>query len=147
VILTFYRGRWCPYCNVELRSLQRTLDEFKSLGASLLALSPQTVEHTQAFAEEAPLRFRVLADVNLQVAKQFGVVYTLNNHATKMFDAFGITMDLFNGSENKEELPLPATYIIAPDRTISFVFIDADYTKRAEPADVIAALRDLKQAS
>ncbi len=149
VILSFHRGRWCPYCNLELRAMQKTLDQFKELGATLLAISPQTVEVTQSFASEMPLKFHVLSDKGGQVAKQFGLVYKLNDDYQAALKSVGVDLkaDHGGGDDFTPELSIPATYIVAQNRKIVYAFVDADYTKRASPAELIDILKQIKQGT
>lgn len=147
VILSFYRGRWCPYCNLELRALQRQLDAFKELGASLFAISAQTVEITRSFASEVPLKFQVLSDKGSRVARQYGLVYKLNDDYSQALSSLGVDLkgDQGGGDDYRDELPIPATYIVAPSGKIVYAFIDADFTKRASPAELIDILKQLQQ--
>lgn len=148
VILSFYRGRWCPYCNLELRALQKQLDTFKELGATLMAISPQTVEVTQKFATEVPLKYEVLADVGAQVARSYGLVYTLNDDYSNTLASLGVTLAEDNGgAQYQSELPIPATYVVAQSGKIVYAFVDADFTKRASPAELIDILKQIKQGS
>lgn len=148
VILSFFRGKWCPYCNLELRALQKQLDQFNELGATLLAISPQTVETTKSFAADAPLKFQVLADVGAVVARQFGLVYKLTDDYASALSSIGVNLrEDHGGAENAMELPVPATYIVAPSKRIVYAFVDADYTKRAEPAELLDVLRQIKRGT
>jgi peroxiredoxin len=148
VILSFFRGKWCPYCNLELRALQKQLDQFKELGATLLAISPQTVEATKSFALDAPLKFEVLADKGALVARQFGLVYKLTDDYASALTSIGVNLNQDHGGEAYgHELPVPATYIVAPSKRIVYAFVDADYTKRAEPAELLDVLRQIRQGS
>lgn len=142
VILSFYRGRWCPFCNLELKALKRALDEFKEQGATLVAISPMTIEQVKASSEGSSPDFEVASDLGNNVARQFGLVFTMNDELSGAFDAFGLHLKEYNG-DDANQLPIPATYVIAPDGKIAFSFVDPDWTKRAEPADVLAALKSL----
>lgn len=140
-IVTFYRGSWCPYCNIQLRSYQNHMDEIRALGASLVAISPE--KPTDADAEDAPnYEFHVLSDAGNDVADAFGIRYRLPDD---LIEAFGGRLDLaeYNG-DGSWTLPLGATYVIDRDGTIAHAFLTADYRERAEPADLIGALKKLK---
>ena len=140
-IVTFYRGSWCPYCNIQLRSYQQHLSEITALGATLVAISPE--KPTPADAQDAGgYEFHVLSDAGNEVADAFGIRYRLPQD---LIDAFGGRLDLaqYNG-DGSWTLPLGATYVIDTDGTIVHAFVTADYRKRAEPADLIEALRKLK---
>ena len=140
VILTFYRGGWCPYCNLELRAYQTLLPEIEAAGATLVAVSPQTPDASLTTQEKKDLTFTVLSDEGNAVARQFGLVHTLPADLVAAYDQFGLDVAGSNGDASGD-LPLPATYVIDPDGTIRYAFVDADYTKRAEPSEVLASLQ------
>ena len=142
VVISFYRGGWCPYCNLELKALQAKLPEIKALGAQLVAISPETPDTSLSTAEKNELNFEVLSDVGNQVAKSLGLVFTLPEELRPIYSQFGIDIPAHNG-DRTFELPLPATYVIAADGTVALAFADADYTQRLDPSQVVAALKDL----
>lgn len=142
VVLAFYRGAWCPYCAIELHALQARLGEITEAGATLVAVSPQTPDNSLSTAEKLDLTFPVLSDVGNVVARSFGLVFSLPEDLRTVYDGFGIDLPAANG-DLTFELPVPATFVIAADGTVAWRFADADYTKRAEPDDVIAALASL----
>lgn len=143
VVLIFYRGGWCPYCNIQLRAYQRALDEITALGGQLLAISPQLPDGSLSTAELNKLSFDVLSDLGNRVAKAFGLVYELPEQLREVMRANGKALSELNGDDSWE-LPLPATYVIAPDRRIALAAIELDYRERLAPEDVIAALRSLR---
>ena len=142
VILNFYRGGWCPYCNLELNAYQKLLPDINELGASFVAISPQTPDNSLSTAEKYELKFQVLSDVGNKLADQFGLVFKLPTELQELYNKFGISLPKFNGDESWE-LPMPGTYVIDKDGTVSYAFADADYTKRAEPDEVIAKLQEI----
>lgn len=143
VILTWYRGGWCPYCNITLNHLQEKLPEFKKAGATLLALTPELPDKSLSTSEKNNLEFTVLSDIGNKVGKQYGVVYTLTAPLATMYEAgFGLHQN--NGDESNE-LPLAATYVIDKNGIIKYAFLNEDYKNRAEPKEIIAALNKLKQ--
>ena len=142
VVLAFYRGAWCPYCAIELHALQGRLGEITEAGATLVAISPQTPDNSLSTAEKLDLTFPVLSDVGNVVARSFGLVFSLPEDLRTVYDGFGIDLPAANG-DRTFELPVPATFVIAADGTVAWRFADADYTKRAEPDEVIAALASL----
>ncbi len=142
VILTWYRGGWCPYCNITLNRLQKELPKFQQLGASLLALSPELPDSSITTKEKNALTFEVLSDVGNQVARQYGVVYKLPDPIATAYQN-GFDLHKYNGDES-DELPLSATYVIAQDGTIKFAFLDAEYRNRAEPSEIIKVLKKLQ---
>jgi len=143
VVLTWYRGGWCPYCNIQLRGLQRALPAFKEAGATLVALSPQTPDNSLSTVEKNKLDFVVLSDKGNAAARGFGIAYKLPKEVA---EAFRGRLDLakVNGDDSLE-LPLAATYVIDAHGVVRWAFVDADYRKRAEPSDVVRALEQLKK--
>ncbi len=138
VVLTWYRGGWCPYCNIALAAMQRHLPQIHRRGAQLVALTPELPDHTLTTKEKATLQFQVLSDVGNSVARDYGIVFTMTDGvAGAMRERH--TTHLRNGDES-DELPLAATYVIDRDGTITYAFLDADYRKRAEPSRIIDAL-------
>ena len=144
VVLNFYRGGWCPYCNLELKAYKNRLPEIEELGASLVAISPQTPDNSLSTAEKNELEFQVLSDVGNKTADQFGLVFTLAEELHDLYKSFGLDIPKFNGDDTWE-LPMPGTYVLDKDGTVKYAFADADYTKRAEPEDVISTLKDIKE--
>lgn len=142
IVLTFYRGGWCPYCNLELKAYQDILSDIHAQGATLVAITPETPDNSLSTIEKNGLKFEVLTDEGAAYAKALGLVFSLPNSLRPLYEKFGIDIQKHNG-EGRFELPLAATYIIKNDGIISYSFVDADYTKRAEPADVLAALKDI----
>ncbi|MDH2904295.1 MAG: peroxiredoxin-like family protein [Actinomycetota bacterium] len=139
VVLVFYRGGWCPYCSMELRALQARLGEITSAGATLVAVSPQTPDASMSTLEKLELSFPVLSDVGNEVARSYGLVFSLPEDLREVYSGFGLDLPAANGDDTFE-LPIPATYIIDSSGKVVWRFVDADYTKRADPDDVIAAL-------
>jgi peroxiredoxin len=139
VIISFYRGNWCPYCNLELKALNDHLPEFKTHNAQLVAISPQLPDETLSSAQKNALEFDVLSDINNKVAEQFGLLFTLDERIVALYSQFGIDFEKYYGNKSYK-LPLPATYIINQKGIITYAFLNEDYTLRAEPTDVLAAL-------
>ena len=140
LVISFYRGRWCPYCVAELESLQAVLPQIQAAGASLVAISPQTPKHSGFTADQHELRFPVLSDPGNWVARQFGLAYRLPQELEQLYRAIFINLPNSNGDQSWE-LPLPATYILERDGAVCYVFADADHMRRAEPAEVLERLR------
>ncbi|KAI0557810.1 alkyl hydroperoxide reductase [Gracilaria domingensis] len=145
VVITWYRGGWCPYCNMTLRVFTQHNDEIEGLGAKLVALTPETADESLSMAEKNELKFEVLSDDGLSVADKFGVMFTVPDDIKKMYTGFGIDLDNINGNEGKRmaRLPAPATYVIDKKGVIQYAFADLDYTKRAEPSEVMKVLKKL----
>lgn len=146
VVLVFYRGGWCPYCNLTLRALQKSLDAIRGNGAQLVAISPQEPDQSLSTAEKNDLTFEVLSDVQNKVAKSFGLVFKLPNDLVKLYGEFGIDLKKANG-DDRNELPLAATFVVAKNGTIEHAFVDADYKKRMEPAEIVSVLKKLAVAT
>ena len=125
-----------------MSALQQLLEEIRSLGADLVAISPELPDSSHVTAEKNNLTFHVLSDVGNSVAKKFGLVFQLPPDLREMYQSLGIDLPAHNGDQS-HELPLPATYVIDRGGVIRAVFADADYVKRMEPADILAALRAL----
>jgi len=140
LVVSFYRGRWCPYCVAELESLQAVLPQIQAAGASLVAISPQIAKHSGFTADQHQLRFPVLSDPGNRVAHQFGLVYRLPQELEQLYRGIFINLPNSNGDQSWE-LPLPATYILERDGTVLFAFADADHMRRAEPAELVERLR------
>lgn len=142
VVLSFYRGGWCPYCNLELRALQAHQDAMTALGASLVAISPQTPDESLSTAEKNALAFPVLSDSGSAVAKSLGIAFDLADELRPIYTRFGHALPDRNGTDSWA-LPIPATFVIDRDGVIAFAFVDTDYRNRLEPADIIAVLQTL----
>ncbi|HQV75457.1 MAG TPA: peroxiredoxin-like family protein [Flavobacteriales bacterium] len=142
VVLTWYRGGWCPYCNLTLARLQEDLPKFKAAGGTLIALTPERPDSSLTTAEKNDLEFEILSDAGNGVARQYGVVFKLTDEVAKSYqESFGLHE--FNGDASNE-LPLAATYVIGTDGVITYAFLHADYRERAEPRDILEALARTK---
>ncbi|MEO1791470.1 MAG: peroxiredoxin-like family protein [Cyanobacteria bacterium J06629_19] len=142
IVVTFYRGQWCPYCNLEIRAFQQLLPEFHQAGAQVVAISPELPSNALSITEKHELAFPVLSDVGNTVALDYGLVFSLAESLRPLYKGFGIDIPASNGDESFE-LPVPATYVIDSAGTIRYAYANADYTLRAEPADVLAAVNAL----
>ena len=141
VVLNFYRGGWCPYCNLELKAFQERIGEIRALGAELVAISPETPDHAAATEAREKVDFEVLSDAGNAVARALGLVFTLPDDIYDIYtNTFGFDIEEYN-AETTHELPFPATYVVAKGGRVLLAYIDADYTKRLDPDDVIAALK------
>ena len=139
LVLVFYRGGWCPYCNLELRAWQQHGDALTRLGASLVAISPQTPDNSLSTAQKNDLAYPVLSDSALAVATAFGVAFEMPQALIDLYRGGGNDLAVVNGN-GQWVLPLPATYVIDRNGRIMFAHVEADYRQRAEPTDVLAAL-------
>ena len=140
IVLTFYRGTWCPYCNLMLAQYQQVLPEMKEAGASLVAISPQTPDESLNIKEKNELQFEVLSDNGNQVARQFTTVFKYGDQPLETMAQLGYDFDSFYADDSRE-LPIPATFIIEKDGTISFAKSEGgDYRNRVEASEIIDAL-------
>ena len=142
VVISFYRGQWCPYCSLELRALQQSLPEIERLGATLVAISPQTPDNSLSTVEKNELTFEVLSDVGHEVAKKMGLVFVIPEELRSIYEKFGIDLPAHNGSDSFD-LPIPATYVVAPSGQVIRAFVNADYTKRLDPEEIAIALKSI----
>jgi len=142
VVISFYRGAWCPYCNLELKALQNALPEIKSLDAQLIVISPNTPDNSISSIEKHGLEFEVLTDARNKIAKEFRLVFNLAEELRPIYQQFNFDIPKYNGDESWE-LPIPATYIVNTDGKIVHAFVNADYTKRMEPTEIISKLKEL----
>lgn len=140
VIVTFYRGGWCPYCNLELRAYQAVLPRIAAAGASLVAISPEKPEDSVSTAEKNALTFPVLSDIGQKVGKAFGLVYGFTDELRAVYDGFKLDIPSKNGTADDWSLPLSATYVVGPDGRILFADTTVDYRRRTDPLDVLKVL-------
>jgi len=140
VIVTFYRGGWCPYCNLELKAYQDILPHIVAAGASLVAISPEKPDDTVSTAEKNALTFEVLSDVGQKVGRAFGLVYEFTDELKSAYHGFNLDIPARNGTPGEWALPVSATYVIGHDGSIAYAYTDADYRDRADPRDVLAVV-------
>ena len=146
VVLTWYRGSWCPYCNIALQSYQANLPKFKKAGARLVALTPELPDKSLTATEKHGLEFEVLSDVNNEVAGKFKIVFKMTPWVERAMRDFA-NLKSYNGdSYDDATLPLSATYVIAQDGTIAWAFLDAEYRNRATPEQILAELAKLDKS-
>jgi len=136
LVIIFYRGRWCAYCNAQLSALQEIHAQIAEAGASLVAISPQTQKHSYMTRDMHKLRFPVLSDQGNQVARKFGLVYRLSPELQALYESIMTKLPGYNGDQNWE-LPLAATYVVQPDGKILWARVDADWRKRPEPEEIL----------
>lgn len=140
VVLVFYRGAWCPYCNLQLAAFQGALADIEAAGARLVAISPQTPDQSLSFAEQRALEFPVLTDAGNRIAAAYGLAYTASAEATNTLRELGVELSSFNG-EDTNKLPAAATFVIGQDGHIRFASVSGDYRWRVGPEEVLAVLR------
>ena len=143
VVTAFYRGEWCPYCNLQLHALQAALPAVRELGASLVAISPQAPDHSLSLTEKHALAFPVLSDLDQQVIRSYRVQFTLAG------DLEDLQVNVFQNdpadqnADHSRSLPVPAVFVIDQDSIVRAAFVSADWRVRVEPADIVAALQAL----
>ncbi len=144
VVLTFYRGTWCPFCNLVLSMYQKILPQIKERGASLVAISAQAPDHSLSMKEKNQIEFEVLSDAHNEVARQYTSVFQNNADAIAIMKQLGLDFYSFY-SDNSGELPVPALYIIDKQATVVFAGSKGgDYRERTEPAEIIEALDNIQ---
>lgn len=142
LVVTFYRGIWCPFCNYDLTALEESRSEIEARGASLVAISQQTAPNSRKSQRQNGLGFPILGDHGGKVAVQFNVRWTLPDYARVAHKTLGADLAQFNG-EDSWTLPMPARYVIAQDGTIVYAEVNADYTRRPEPSAIFPVLEQL----
>jgi peroxiredoxin len=139
LIVTFYRGGWCPYCNLELRAYQARLAEIGRAGAALVAVSPELPDHSLSTAEKNDLAFPVLSDVGGALASALGIRFTLSDTVRPFYEKAGHALPERNG-DGTWALPMPATFVVAQGGVIAAAFVEPDYRRRVDPRAAIDAL-------
>jgi peroxiredoxin len=146
LVVSFYRGVWCPYCNMELQALEAVRPEFERLGASLVAISPQTPVNSRKSVRQNKLSFPILSDTNNEVANAFGLRFTLPDYLVDLYKSLKNDLAVFNGDPSWT-LPMPGRFVIAPDRTIVYAEVNPDYTVRPEPEAMLPILKKTRAAA
>ncbi|PES73892.1 hypothetical protein CN327_30605 [Bacillus cereus] len=141
VILTFYRGVWCPYCNMELRAYQAILDQLKEQNIQLLAISPQIPDQTLTTHEKNQLQYHVLSDLDDKVSETYRLKFTVPDYMREYYIKFGANLPLYNGNDSWA-LPIPATYLINKAGEITFTHVNPDYTNRIDSQDILQMIKN-----
>jgi len=140
LVLCFIRGRWCPFCVGQMEAMNLAVPEIAQVGASLIAISPQTVKQSFFMHDQHKLRFPLLADAGNQVARKFALTYRVPELQEAVYRRAFVNLPFANGDESWE-LPIPATYILDRDGSVLYASANEDYTERPEPGEIIAALQ------
>lgn len=144
VVITFYRGSWCPYCNLQLKALQSRLPEIHALGAQLVAISPQAPDGSMSENDIRNMDFVVLSDQNADVAASYGVAWQVPAFLLEhMREDRGLDLESLNNG-NGSILPIPATFVLDSEGKVTWRYVDVDYRTRSEPQDIINALKALQ---
>jgi peroxiredoxin len=142
LIISFYRGSWCPYCNLELRAYQLIIGDIREAGGDFIAILPQTPDRSLTISEKNAFAFEVLSDPANKTAKAFGIAHTVPEIVRRIVASFGEPLANHNGGHD-ELLPFPATFVIDRDGWIVDAHVDPDFRRRLEPSDALAALHRL----
>ncbi len=142
-VVTFYRGGWCPFCDLQLRAYQRALSEIHHLGAELVAISPQTPDYALSDVEKKQLTFPVLTDAHNHVARTYGLVFQLSDALKTLQTGFGNPIPKFNGDDSWE-LPMPGTFVLDRTGIVRLSHVDPNFMLRLEPAAILDALRAVR---
>ena len=146
LVVTFYRGVWCPYCNMDLQALQEALPQIEAQGACMVAISPQKPANSRRSQRENKLAFPILSDPGNEVAAAFGLRFTLPDYLQDLYrNAFKNDLAVVNGDASWT-LPMPARYVIGPDGVIAYAEVTPDYTNRPDPSEMLPTLQRLQQA-
>jgi len=140
LVVSFYRGVWCPYCNMELQALEEALPTFRELGASLVAISPQIKANSRKSVRQNGLAFPILSDTRNDVAAAFGLRFNLPDYLVDLYKGFGNDLPAFN-DDPAWTLPMPGRFVIAQDGIITYAEVNPDYTRRPDPSELFPALR------
>lgn len=145
VVLTFYRGAWCPYCNLQLRGLRATYPHIQDLGAQLLAVTPQKPDKSLEQVKQDGYPFEILSDLDSNVMKEYRLYFEVPDELSDLYKSnFGLDLADYNG-DGRYVLPVPGTYVIDRDGLIRAAFADTDYRNRIEPAEILAVLAVLNK--
>ena len=139
LVICFFRGRWCPFCVGQLEAMNLVLPQIEQAGASLVAVSPQTVQQSFFMVDQHKLRFPLLSDAGNQVARKFGLTYRVPDDQQAIYRRAFVNLPFANG-DNSWELPIPATFMLDRDGTILYASADEDYTQRPEPREIVRRL-------
>jgi peroxiredoxin len=139
LVISFYRGVWCPYCNLELQALQEALPEITARGASLVAISPQTAPNSRKSQRDNKLGFPILSDTRSDVADAFGIRFALPDYLVELYKSFKNDLPAFN-NDPAWVLPMPARYVIGTDGIIAYSEVNPDYTQRPDPSELLPVL-------
>ena len=143
LVIVFYRGSWCPFCNTYLHTLQTRLTDITGAGGKLVAISIENPDASMAVAKKNEVQFTVLSDPDLYTAKKFGIVYVLPAATDQAYKSHGLDVAKHNAMA-KPELPLAVTYVVDKHGKIVYAYLDADFRKRAEPDVIVANLQKIK---
>ncbi|WP_295685926.1 peroxiredoxin-like family protein [uncultured Nevskia sp.] len=145
LVVTFYRGAWCPYCNLDLQAIEAAAKEIREQGAELVAISPQTAIFSRKAQRDNKLSFPILSDRGGETAATFGIRFVLPEYLREIYKMFKIDLAETNG-EPSWTLPMPGRYVIAQDGVIAYAEVNPDYTRRPDPSELLPTLKQLARA-
>lgn len=143
MIISFYRGAWCPYCHLELMLYQHKLQEIMDIGGQFIAISPDLPDQSLSLSEKRSLKYQILSDKDNLVAKQFHLVFKVDEDVIDIYNKKGFDLQKYQGNSSYE-LPMPATYIVDAQGVIRFAYINELYVQRLEPAEAVEKLREIR---
>ena len=146
LVVTFYRGVWCPYCNIELQALEEVADEIRARGANIVAVSLQNATSSRKSQRENKLSYPILTDQGGELSREFGLRWTVQDYAQEFFKQFGVDLPAIH-NDGEWNLPMPARYVIASNGVIQHAEVNPDYTQRPEPSDLFTVLDRLAQSA
>lgn len=141
LILNFYRGGWCPYCNMELRAYEKLSPKFKKLNIDIIGISAELPSFTNETTLKNAISFPVVTDKNAQLMKKIGLIFQLDEASKKEYDNFGLDLSKFHGNIHNE-LPVPAIYVVDKTMKIIYTHFNEDYMSRLEPTDLLKTLHN-----
>lgn len=144
LVVTFYRGGWCPFCVKQLKELDSQISSLATMGAQLVAISPETAENVRKTKSKNDLHFTMLPDPSSELARKLKLVSKVSDEVVREMEGLGISLKDSQGNSNNE-LPVPATFVVGQDRKIAYAYANANYTERADVKDILSALKGLKK--
>ncbi|RZA07743.1 MAG: AhpC/TSA family protein [Proteobacteria bacterium] len=145
VVVSFYRGSWCPYCTVQLLDFQKHLGDIQKAGGQLVAITPEETARSEEFAKGKGFQFPIAWDKDNAFAKQLNIVYALPTEMKKLHEELGVDLKASQGND-QWQLPVPATFVVDKNRVVQFAYIDVDYSKRAETSELVRAVKTAAKA-
>lgn len=146
LVVSFYRGVWCPYCNMELQALEEALPQIRARGATLVVISPQTAPNSRKSQRQNKLSFPILTDTKSELAQALGIRFALPDYLVELYKSFGNDLPLINDNP-AWVLPMPSRYVVGIDGIIAYSEVNPDYTQRPDPSELLPVLDRLKMAT
>ena len=144
LVVNFFRGNWCPYCRHTLEALEKALPKIEAAGGQLVALTPDTGRHLMETKRKHGLTYEILSDMDGAVGLQFGVLFRAPETYRALLERFGVDLEERHGNSGWF-IPMPATFVVDQSGIIRYAFVNVDFTRRAEPDEIVGVLRGLKR--